>query len=174
MSGLDPKALHPTIPLARRLTEILADREMGRSAGEEVVAWAEGALAAGLDSPSLRILAGLTIPQNEFEVDRYLNAVATEVGLALPKGTDLLSVRALHIAEDILSGTVTARFGAQRLYEIARATGSVSDLSVWSGLDDALAMADNGTFGTVERVEAEIIAQAQRLMNEVVVADRSR
>ncbi len=164
MSSIDAKAVHPSSHLERRLIEVLAGREMGRNTGAEVVAWAESALAAGLDSPSLRILAGLAVPHNEFEVDRYLNAAAMEIELVLPRGVDLMSVRAHQVAEDIVSGTVTARNGARRLYEIARATGLLTDLSVWSGLDDALAMADSGTFGTVAEVEAEIVVQARRLL----------
>jgi hypothetical protein len=164
MSGCDVKALHPSSPLVRQLIGILAAREMGHGTGLGVVEWAASALAAGCDSPSLRILAGLAVPPNEFELERYLDAVATEVGLVLPKGTDLLRVRAQQVAEDIVNGTVTARIGAERLYEIAQATGSLTDLSVWSGLDDALAMADSGTFGTVEGVEAEIVARARLLV----------
>ena len=40
----------------------IARRVLGVATGEELVALATTALATGLDSPSLRILAGLTAP----------------------------------------------------------------------------------------------------------------
>jgi hypothetical protein len=57
-----------TTPSPQSLLRILARKAMLRALWEDVVEWAEGALVDGLDTPSLRILAGLSTPVYPREV----------------------------------------------------------------------------------------------------------
>jgi hypothetical protein len=86
MGDLNSYGVFPGAPLWRRLIRAVARRELRIDTGAEIVSWAEAALMANLDSMPLSILGGLAPPLNEFEVDRYLETTANDLGLVLPRG----------------------------------------------------------------------------------------
>jgi hypothetical protein len=59
------------------------------------------ALEQGLDTPSLRILAGLREDENEFVLRRYLENTLRELSIELPNKRQATIMVALTIAEDI-------------------------------------------------------------------------
>ncbi|MEM7794349.1 MAG: hypothetical protein AAGE59_38020 [Cyanobacteria bacterium P01_F01_bin.86] len=70
---------------------------------EHCVDWAMDALCAGEDSPSLRILAGLTPPLYSLEVREYATRALKELGIKIPTGKDAISTCARVLMEEILA-----------------------------------------------------------------------
>ena len=62
------------------------------------------ALEQGLDSPSLRILAGLRDDENEFIIRRYLEDTLRELSIELPNKRQAAILVAVSIANDIFEG----------------------------------------------------------------------
>jgi hypothetical protein len=62
------------------------------------------ALEQGLDSPSLRILAGLTKDENEFILERYLKDTLRELSIDLPDKRRAAIEVGLAIADEIIEG----------------------------------------------------------------------
>ena len=88
-------------------TQILARRSRQLSCGAECVDWAIGKLEEGHDSPSLRILSGLTPPLNHFEIaalrERVLADLSPpELQLEDPVMAYVREMIATAIAEDRL------------------------------------------------------------------------
>lgn len=151
--------------LGRRLIRVLGARQVQRR-GQDVVAWAELVLSRH-DSVSLAILAGLTPPWDEEEVERYLIRAAGELGFQLPSAEVLSERYAAIIAEDLLDGRLTAAEGCRELYRLCMALQCPGWLSAWIGLEDALSMAELAGWseaGDVAQVEQEIRAEACRLL----------
>jgi hypothetical protein len=102
---------------------ILAMRALRRSCGEESVQWAISLLERGLDSRSLRILAGMTPPLNHFELSDLRDRVLEE-----------LSPRELNEADPVTAYVreivVEALDNRQSLSEVFR---EVSEFSIALG-----------------------------------------
>ena len=62
------------------------------------------ALEQGLDTPSLRILAGLTDEENEFVLDRYLKDTLNELSIELPDTRRAAIEVGLAITDEIIDG----------------------------------------------------------------------
>ena len=62
------------------------------------------ALEQGLDTPSLRILAGLSDNENEFVIDRYLSDTLWELSIELPGKRQAAIEVGLAIADEIFEG----------------------------------------------------------------------
>ncbi|MEM8612867.1 MAG: hypothetical protein AAGF93_12685 [Cyanobacteria bacterium P01_H01_bin.105] len=77
----------------------------GSSGGsaEDCVQWAVDTLCVGKDSPSLRILAGLTPPFYSFEVQEYATKALKELGIQIPTPKNAISVYAWYLINDILT-----------------------------------------------------------------------
>lgn len=151
-------------PVWRKLAVILARREMGVASGSDVVDWATDALTEGRDSVSLRVLASLASPPNDFEVDAKAHAAAAELGFSVPGRDRLLRLYARILAEDIVTERKRPEDGARELYQVFRVANSLPDLAVWTGLDDAVSLAKNGTYGNITDVEAEIVRRAHQML----------
>ncbi len=73
-----------------------------RGDAQDCIQWAIDALCAGADSPTLRILAGLTPPLYSYEVREYATKALKEVGIEIPTGKDAVSAYARNLIEDIV------------------------------------------------------------------------
>jgi hypothetical protein len=62
---------------------LLLHRASGAAMAEDYVGWAVESLSSGLDSPSLRILAGLNLRFDQDEVEQYFVSSAAELGIQL-------------------------------------------------------------------------------------------
>ena len=76
--------------------QILARRTRELACGSECIDWAIGLLESGHDSPSLRILSGLTPPLNHFELSSLRDRVLEE--LRLPE-TDIQNPVSAYVSE---------------------------------------------------------------------------
>ncbi|WP_406195508.1 hypothetical protein OH807_07625 [Kitasatospora sp. NBC_01560] len=129
----------------------------------EVVGAACDALVAGLDSPTLRILAACTRAEADYEVPGILPAALDELGLTFyPVGSQAgqeAAARALAIR--MLAGDLTPRELAFRIHQ---RFGHELDLADrLAELDDEYDMLDYGGGRTPAEVDAEVTAEARRL-----------
>src|SRR5262245_28104115 len=77
----------------------------GLPTGDDVVKWAVGALEAGLDTPSLRMVAGFISPTSWFAVEKDFRRSLQELGLPVyPSEEDARRFRGAEIAQRLLEG----------------------------------------------------------------------
>ena len=112
--------------------------------GDQAVGAAVESLVHGLDSPSLRILAGLDSPHLD-EALPYLQAAARELQLPPMSRPAAAMLIAYSLARDILAGTITPHDGAraiwnQAYYEVQDQRELDSFVADADDLDDALVM----------------------------------
>jgi hypothetical protein len=133
---------------------------------QAVVRCACDALIAGLDSPSLRILAGLTRAEADCQVLDILPATLAELGLDFyPRGSrggQEAAARAL--AAQAVSGSLAPRELAAAIHRhFGHGLPLTERLAV---LDDAYDLGfDPGTYATMtrEQIDQEVLAEAGRL-----------
>jgi hypothetical protein len=151
-------------PIRRQLYRVLARRSLQWDSGSAVVEWANAALTDGWDCTPIAILAGLDIPLNEFETDRYLRDALEELKIHPPEREDLIRVLALIIAEDILSGAASPKEGCHELSKLAWTEGYPEWLMDFYSADNALDLAEQGVYGSVDGVSQDIVAASLRLV----------
>ena len=82
----------------------------GQPTGDQVVSWAVDALSSGLDTPTLRVLAGFSSPASWFEVEKDFRNSLLEMGLpAYPSESDARRFHAVQIAEEMLADKAVGR-----------------------------------------------------------------
>ncbi len=92
--------------------------QLGLLGSEDLPAVATAVLERGVDSPSLRILAGLSRPTAS-EASPIVDGVAEELRLDLPvSNRDAVLLAARGIAERIVSGEIPAYEGARRIWSL--------------------------------------------------------
>lgn len=141
---------------------------VGEISASEVVDSACDALVAGLDTPSLRILAACTRAEADYDVHDLLPPALAELGLTLhPVGGEAgqeAAVRAL--ARRMLAGEVKPWEFTSRIH---RRYGHELPLTErLAELDDAYGMLEDGD-AAVAQVDAEVTAEARRLANHPTV-----
>lgn len=73
------------------------------------------ALEQNLDTPSLRILAGLSENENEFVIDKYFKDTLKELSIDLPDKRQAAIEVGLAIAEEIFAGRQEVFEGVQKI-----------------------------------------------------------
>jgi hypothetical protein len=73
------------------------------------------ALEGELDTPSLRILAGLSENENEFVIEKYFKDTLKELSIELPEKRQAAIDFGLAIAEDIIEGREKIFEGVQKI-----------------------------------------------------------
>ncbi|MEZ7955642.1 MAG: hypothetical protein QMC23_05380 [Rubritalea sp.] len=73
-----------------------------RGDAKDCVNWAVDEMCNGEDSPSLRILAGLTPPLSSFEVRDYASKALRELGLSVIQGSDAITAYAHDLIKEII------------------------------------------------------------------------
>ena len=133
---------------------------LGLTLSEDLVGVAIEALEDGRDSPSLRVLAGLSgsdVTQARALFDRVLE----ELGIVRPSMRDAALLLARETAREIVSGTVEPYEGAKRIWELARSAPdeSLSELDpfIYAASEWEDRPEDRGHF------ERGILAEARRL-----------
>ncbi|WP_374379367.1 hypothetical protein [Dongia sp.] len=91
---------------------LLPDDQLAQKVGIE-------GLEAGLDTETLRILAGLT-PDEAWEARKYFEALLEEFGLPALSTPDAARICASEISRLILSRELTPYDGAREIWEISR------------------------------------------------------
>jgi hypothetical protein len=148
------------------LLAVLARRHLHAAGAPQVVDWAVAALVRGLDSESLRVLAGSTPLLNEFEVDDLLQQTARELGFPIPNRADCLAHHARQIAREIVAGRRTPAEGCLALVRVSAALDDPADLRGFVSLDDDLEMSREGGSLVRSNVEAAIIRKARSLIGD--------
>ncbi len=77
------------------------------------------ALEEGLDTPSLRILAGMSKSDNPFELEKYFKQTLEELHIQLPGDRQAALDYAVLITDQILSGDEDIISGTQDIFYIA-------------------------------------------------------
>jgi len=104
----------------------------------DYVDWAVSELAAGADTPNLRILAGLSKPPYWSEVERYFELALAELGWSLPEPGGFLRRYARKIAQDIVAGDTPPLQGRDEIWEVSQALGYPASLAPWLSLDECM------------------------------------
>ena len=76
------------------------------------------ALSSGLDSRSLRILAGLTLSESNEELSMFKQALK-ELDMPLPDQHEAAMFLARDYAKQILEGDISALEGARRIWDVS-------------------------------------------------------
>ncbi len=148
----------------------------------EALAWAAGgrgrplvdaaaeALAAGLDSPSLRMLAGATRAMADEEADEWAAKTFQELGLEVASRFSAEAVIAfaqLRAWEFLRSrGSInqkSARLFAAELYGYYVDSEYSGELGPTAGFDDAFGLVEEGYYGSVHDLIPSFIAVLQAL-----------
>ncbi|MGD9729511.1 MAG: hypothetical protein AB7R40_26295 [Nitrospiraceae bacterium] len=127
-----------------------------------LVEFAVDALECGSDSPSLRILAGLSC-DNTSEIMAYFYRILSELGIALPEKYDAVMTLAQGIAKEILSGAIRPDDGAKRIWVLTLRCNNLQ----FPALDSFVYAASEWDERPEDRpvFEAGIIAAAEEVVN---------
>ncbi|WP_406865010.1 hypothetical protein ABZO31_33040 [Streptomyces sp. HUAS MG47] len=155
--------MNPTDSAALRLQDLAALWSVGECRAAAVVDAACDALVAGLDSPSLRILAACTRAEADYDVHELLPPAFDELGLVhSPFGDeeDALEDAARALARRMLAGELTPREFTRRVH--ARYGHELELTERVAELDDEY---DDAEYHdrTPTDVEAAVVAEARRL-----------
>ncbi|SFD72677.1 hypothetical protein SAMN04487819_102339 [Actinopolyspora alba] len=149
---------------ARELQENAALWSMREVHAEELVRVACDALVAGLDSPTLRVLAACTRAEAAERVPALLPVALDELGLVFhPLDSEAGWVAAARIlAQRVLAGELTVREFAWRIH---LAHGHELELTeLVAGLDDQYTTVGYDVSTPDEAwIDAEVIAEARRI-----------
>jgi lipoprotein-releasing system ATP-binding protein len=135
----------------------------GRAKDEDFIAWAGKALEAGLDTKSLRILAGLNLPRERDEIEPYFRKAVAELELKWPSWEEATYSHLREIAEAILSRQITPSEGCSTIYCLSADLGHPQALRNWIYLDDQLSLTDYRNL-----TEAELEAEVQREAESII------
>jgi hypothetical protein len=116
------------------LARIQMRHATGVAWSEELVDWAVSELVDGLDTPNLRILAGLSFPHCRSEVEQYFAWVMDDLGYPLLGREEAVRNYVRLVAEAILAGTLPPLEGFNEVYAIAAREDFPSYLGEWVDL----------------------------------------
>lgn len=124
--------------------------------GQPVVDAAAAALAVGVDSPTLRVLAGAPARFADEEATEFASDAFAELGLALPaKFSEEAYVALARLkAQQFLDGGMSARQLANELWGLYSACDYSPALAVASGLGDWYSLLDDGAIPSSEAAVA--------------------
>lgn len=133
---------------------------------DELPLAAADALEAGLDSPSLRMLAGLTSDESHREAFVLFERALNELDLQKPTKNQAVLILAREIARNILDKSVGVYEGAKHIYDL-------QSLGSYTANDDNLDVLDQFIYcdcewesreGEAGTFDAEIIEAAKELV----------
>ena len=171
---------HALIPpraqtIKRMETELAAANwNLGYLASEELPRIALAWLSTGLDSPSLRILAGESQPIMS-EVGPMFERALQELNIPTPSPAEATMQIARHIAHEIVTGFRTPYAGAKEIWRLSSSCGTVDTLLAFVGqasdYEDFNDYQHLKYYGeehckkVVKEIEAEIIEEAHKLIH---------
>jgi hypothetical protein len=124
------------------------------------------ALEAGLDSPSLRIVAGLSGWTSPWELESLLGRVLRELELPMPARTALVRAAARPAARAFLQGQLAPEAFVEKLYALSKKDRHRDEHHPWCQLHDDWTLACEGTWGIVAEATALLRDVASRLVTE--------
>jgi hypothetical protein len=117
---------------------LLAMSALGCVQAKDLVAWAVDSMVNGLDSESLRILAGFDERESIFDLQEYFTKVKSELGLCEPPKDEAIRTYSLHLAKAILEPGSDYELLVSQLYELCHMNDYPGYLMDWYLLDDGL------------------------------------
>lgn len=136
--------------------------------GQMIVDAAATALAADVDSPTLRMLAGAPHTSADDEASELAPQAFRELGLDVSErlSPEAYIEAARQQARSFLAGEMSARELTGYLAGFYMAAGYPSDLQTWIGLDDYYDMLRDGVIGgSVLEIDLAVDAAAQDLVH---------
>ena len=129
--------------------------------------WAVAALESGMDTPSLRILAGIN-PAKDWEVRDYLECATRELGWNLPGREELLYIFARKIAALMVARKKPLAKGCRELYRIFnKLRDRYANLNVWLHYDDEFDLMEAGILNyPMATLEQDVLQAAAELAND--------
>ncbi|MER7458024.1 hypothetical protein [Micromonospora sp. NPDC126480] len=163
-----------------RLQDAAALWSVSASTAADVIEAACDCLVAGVDSPTLRIVAGLSLVKGSEsdELRRWLEGALAELSLTYYReGSREGEEKALRImAHRLLAGTITPRDLTSWAYRFITWDGTPKAAEL-VGLDntyeyvDAVYDGHEYTSTAAEDVDADVIAEARRLLDDATTAE---
>jgi hypothetical protein len=153
-------------PNWRRFVRLLGQRRFGLASGSGLVDWGVDALVAGWESQSLNVMAGLSKPPNEFEVDEYVERMMKELGVQMPEEHEFAKLYGMAVARDMLAGKTTPYEGAGELRNLWVRTGHPEHLVPWAMYEEKYDLARDRVYGEVADVGRDILDEARRMLGE--------
>ncbi|QQL44623.1 hypothetical protein [Sulfuriroseicoccus oceanibius] len=144
---------------------LLAMSVLGTIKTKDIVDWAVESMVAGLDSDSLRILAGFDEADSIFELGEYFSKVKSELDLREPQKDEAIRIFSVHLAKAILEEDSDYVRLVSQISELCSANDYPECLMEWYWLDDGLLDVRAGSypFGFQELYEAD----AREITNRV-------
>lgn len=136
--------------------------------GQVIVDAAATALAADVDSPTLRMLAGAPHVSADEEARELAPQAFRELGLEISErlSPEAYIESARQHAHNFLAGQMSARELTGHLAGFYIAAGCPTDLQTWIGLDDYYDMLRDGTIGgSVAEIDSAVSGAAQDLVH---------
>jgi hypothetical protein len=139
--------------------KLLADLCAERLTAPDACRWAVAALEAGFDTPSLRILAGMSLGRGSsfFEVRPYLDGALSELDPPARTSRDeILRAYARVLAEELLAGMRPVDATLEVMHDtVVSPLKHAEDLMGWCYLRDGLIATPDGIFEPVSGPELE-------------------
>ena len=140
---------------------------------EEIPEIAADALADGMDSRTLRIMAGERNP-SWFEIAPLFQKVLEELKVQMPSRQVAMMQVAKHYAERVVSGQLHPYEGARAIWwQLGIETDTPDDLLIFVGLaseyEDFMGQAANGDpyyRGLLEKITNDIVSEARALLGK--------
>ena len=139
--------------------KLLAELCAERLTAPEACRWAVSALEVGFDTPSLRILAGMSLDRGSsfFEVRAHLDGALDELDVPARASRDeILRAYARVLAEELLAGARPVDATLEVMHDtVVSPLNHAEDLMGWCYLRDGLTPAADGTYEPLTGSELE-------------------
>lgn len=151
-------------PVPAPLAELLARIFVAGSFVSDAVRAAEEALLAGVDTPALRIVAGLEAHTRPSELAALGERLLREFGLSRPSRRALIEALARTHARAFLAGDLEASAFAETLYGLSRRDSDPTEgHHPWCQLQDDISLAADGD-GDPRVAHEALRREAERLV----------
>ena len=148
------------------LAKILASEAFDTARGEQYVQWAQNALAAGLETPSVLRLAIEEPPFFTPDLQKLFRLALSELKVEPITDEEAMVLYAQQVARPILSGAMTPRDGARLFATLFPPHRTPAALGEWWKLDEAYDCdyCRTGVLQNYRSIEEAILAEARSLI----------
>jgi hypothetical protein len=118
---------------------LILNRSLGAAIPEDYIDWAVNQLQSGIDTPNLRILAGLSVKFDNEEIESYFTKVCKELDIDAPLKTDNYYGTARLIKRAYDNKEISAKDAIKRMFDLY-VESEYDDplLSIWYSIDEEL------------------------------------
>jgi hypothetical protein len=141
---------------------------LGELPREDLPAVAATAMEVGLDSPSLRELAGLTPPELDTGWDRF-EAALQELGRPRPDTATAIRRCAVTVAQGVVAGDVQPHAGSRRMWKLLGSRSEVRDSpELWERIGPFIGLASEweNVPSAREEIDRQILAQSEAVVRD--------